>query len=205
MKIAFREPCTLKLGQRVEIAIDGKIRAQRSPRSESEPTPCNEPEGWVTGFEPAIPRSTISGSDDVTCNSDNTLRIADSEFAHPVPTDTRHSDPELREIIDAWDTLPESVRASLLMSVRGGAKGRRKMRECTDWCDACGDTIATGRTRLEVVIGVGPVQWPIDVGTGRPTIDLCSGCRDDPVGYLAGRKAGMGLPTSDRIHAGDAM
>jgi hypothetical protein len=99
------------------------MASKKLPRSEIEP---QLPKGWMTGFEPAIPRSTISGSDDVKARQSTHLRISDSEFAHPVPTDTCNSDPELREIMDAWNEPPEPVRASLLMLVRAARKGATK-------------------------------------------------------------------------------
>ena len=49
--------------------------------------------------------------------------IGDRSAPH-LPTDTYSSDPELREIVDSWDALPQPVRASVLMLVRAGAKER---------------------------------------------------------------------------------
>jgi hypothetical protein len=64
-------------------------------------------------------------------------------------------------------------------------------------CDDCGKTIEERRTRLEVTVGAPPAQIPIDIGTGRPTLDLCAGCRDELVSYFAGRKAASGsVPTA---------
>ena len=54
--------------------------------------------GWVTGFQPAIHRSTIRGSDDVKGDRRTDLPIPGSEFAHPVPTGTLRCDAELVEI-----------------------------------------------------------------------------------------------------------
>jgi hypothetical protein len=81
---------------------------------------------WVTGFERAISRSSISGLDDVKHKQSRGLRISGSEFVHSVPTDTCKSYPELREIMDAWVELPDAVRASLLMLVRATVKGSAK-------------------------------------------------------------------------------
>ena len=111
--------------------------------------------GWVTGFEPAIPRSTIRGSDDVKEEQSMGLRISGSEFAHSVPPDTCQGDPELCEIIDAWDELPEPVLRIAVDAGPGGSEGRREMRECTyfrcvRWQDR--DRLA----RLEVAIGLRP-------------------------------------------------
>jgi hypothetical protein len=51
------------------------------------------------------------------------LRVATPPVAHPVPTDTCQTDPDLTAVIDAWDRLPEGVRASILMLVKAASKG----------------------------------------------------------------------------------
>ena len=50
--------------------------------------------------------------------ADNGLRIVTPSVAHPMPTDTCQTDPDLTAVIDAWKTLPEAVRASILMLVK---------------------------------------------------------------------------------------
>jgi hypothetical protein len=67
------------------------------------------------------------------------------------------------------------------------------MKQYTYWCDGCGEKIKIDRTRLELAIGPALPSWPTDLGTGRPTIDRCSECRDDLVGYLEGRNAARGV------------
>jgi hypothetical protein len=39
-----------------------------------------------------------------------------------LPTDTCQTDPELAAIIDAWDRLPEAVRAGIAAMVKAAAK-----------------------------------------------------------------------------------
>jgi hypothetical protein len=77
----------------------------------------------VTGFEPAIPRSTICGADDVKSEVLKGLRIANPPFALPLPIDTCQGELDLREIVDAWRDLPEPVRASVLLLVRASLGG----------------------------------------------------------------------------------
>jgi hypothetical protein len=43
-------------------------------------------------------------------------------LAHYLPTDTRQTDPDLARIVDAWPTLPESVRASIALLVKAASK-----------------------------------------------------------------------------------
>ena len=80
----------------------------------------------MTGFEPAIPRSTICGSEDVKEKSRKGLRVSGSEFAHSVPTDTCQTSPDLDEIMHAWESLDEAVRSTILMLVRSASKGAKK-------------------------------------------------------------------------------
>ncbi len=61
-------------------------------------------------------------SDSRKQQSSKGLRIAIPSVAHSMPTDTCLTDPNLTAVIDAWDGLPEAVRASILMLVKA-AKG----------------------------------------------------------------------------------
>ena len=55
-------------------------------------------------------------------------------------------------------------------------------------CDDCGKTIEDRRVRLEATMGA-IAGFPIDVGSGKPTLDLCAGCRDALAEHLARRRA----------------
>ena len=63
VKVAFREPCTLKLGQRVEIAI-GDAAAKEVPQNTSEATPWNaknEPRALLKlAFHASDARASVS-------------------------------------------------------------------------------------------------------------------------------------------------
>jgi hypothetical protein len=51
-------------------------------------------------------------------------------------------------------------------------------------CDVCQTRIESGRTRIEVMVGT-LAGMPIDLGTGRTAVDLCTECRDRLGGHLA--------------------
>jgi hypothetical protein len=48
------------------------------------------------------------------------------ELPTGLPTDTCRTSPGLREVMDAWDDLPEGVRSSVLMLVRASRKDGAK-------------------------------------------------------------------------------
>jgi hypothetical protein len=50
--------------------------------------------------------------------SQNDLRIATPDVSHPIPTDTCKNDPDLATVIEAWDRLPEAIRAGILAMVK---------------------------------------------------------------------------------------
>jgi hypothetical protein len=54
--------------------------------------------------------------------SANALRIVADPISHPIPTDTCQTDPDLAAVVNAWDGLPEAVRASILMLVKAAPK-----------------------------------------------------------------------------------
>ncbi len=41
--------------------------------------------------------------------------------AHHLPTENRRADPELAAVIDAWDRLPEAIRAGIVAMVKAAA------------------------------------------------------------------------------------
>ncbi len=51
----------------------------------------------------------------------NDLRQPPLSLAHPVPTDTRQTDPDLALIVERWGELPEAVRAGMVAMVRASA------------------------------------------------------------------------------------
>jgi hypothetical protein len=38
--------------------------------------------------------------------------------SHPFPTDTCHNDPDLAAVIEAWNRLPEAIKAGILAMVK---------------------------------------------------------------------------------------
>ena len=60
-------------------------------------------------------------------NNDKGLRMATPPFGHPLATDTRQTAPDLATVIDAWDQLPEAIRAGIVAMVKtaSGKAGRR--------------------------------------------------------------------------------
>ena len=50
--------------------------------------------------------------------SRNDLRIAAPAVSHPIPTDTCHNNPDLAAVIEAWDRLPEAIKAGILAMVK---------------------------------------------------------------------------------------
>jgi hypothetical protein len=45
------------------------------------------------------------------------LRIATPPVGHRLATDTCQTDPDLAAVVDAWDRLPEAVRAGIVAMV----------------------------------------------------------------------------------------
>jgi hypothetical protein len=58
------------------------------------------------------------------CNpaKDKGLRQEIPPVATPLPCDTCQTDPDLAAIIDAWDRLPEAIRAGIMAMVRAASK-----------------------------------------------------------------------------------
>jgi hypothetical protein len=52
---------------------------------------------------------------------DNGLRIATHSVAHSMPTDTCQADPALTAVIEAWDRLPEAIRAGIVAMVHAAS------------------------------------------------------------------------------------
>ncbi len=50
-------------------------------------------------------------------SSDDGLRIATSPVSHHIPTDSCHRDPDLTAVIQAWDRLPEAIKAGIMAMV----------------------------------------------------------------------------------------
>jgi hypothetical protein len=50
------------------------------------------------------------------------LRITPSSVAHHLPTETRPLPPDLSQIMDAWPSLPEPIKAAVLALVRSVTK-----------------------------------------------------------------------------------
>ena len=55
---------------------------------------------------------------DSNLGSDKDLRQPTPPLAHHLPTDTCQTDPDLAAVVDAWDRLPEAVRAGIVAMVR---------------------------------------------------------------------------------------
>ena len=51
-------------------------------------------------------------------NASNELSQPTISDSHHIPTDTCHSDPDLTALIDAWDGLPEAIKAGILAMVK---------------------------------------------------------------------------------------
>ena len=64
------------------------------------------------------------------------------------------------------------------------------MTECIHYCDRCKARIESGRVKLAMECGPAPPVLLIDIGTGRPTIDLCPRCFNDLLGWLAAAREG---------------
>jgi hypothetical protein len=69
------------------------------------------------GVEPTYNGFADRPVDSAKPKSTKGLRIATPFFATPLPCDTRQTDPELAAVIDAWDRLPEAVRAGIVAMV----------------------------------------------------------------------------------------
>jgi len=52
---------------------------------------------------------------------DNALRQAAPSLAHPMPTDKCRICPDLAAVVDAWPTLPASIRIGILAIVRAAS------------------------------------------------------------------------------------
>lgn len=70
------------------------------------------------------PQRILSPQDDLPkFNGGRGLRIDDAPLAHHLPTDTRQTGPDLAEVVEAWDRLPEPTRQATLKLVREGRPG----------------------------------------------------------------------------------
>jgi YD repeat-containing protein len=68
--------------------------------------------------------SQIHNLDDVPCkfDQDQDLRLLPESVAHDLSTDTCHIDPDLREIIESWERLPEAIRAGIMAMIHAASK-----------------------------------------------------------------------------------
>jgi len=53
--------------------------------------------------------------------TDKGLRISPLPVAHLLPTDTCKTDPDLAAVIEAWDRLPEAIRAGIVAMVKAAS------------------------------------------------------------------------------------
>jgi integrase len=74
-------------------------------------------------------RINLPWTDQPKVISSNALRIAGESIAHPVPTDTRQTDPDLALIAERWESLPPSLRAGIVAMVRGATRPRNAPRK----------------------------------------------------------------------------
>ena len=51
-------------------------------------------------------------------DTDNDLRMSTPSVGHHLATDTCQTDPDLASVVDAWDRLPEAVRAGIVAMVK---------------------------------------------------------------------------------------
>jgi hypothetical protein len=51
------------------------------------------------------------------------LRHEAEPLSHHFPTDIRQTDPDLATVVNAWDRLPEAVRAGVMAMVKAASKG----------------------------------------------------------------------------------
>lgn len=59
---------------------------------------------------------------------ESSLRVVSPEPAHPLPTDSRSTDPDLAALVAAWPTLPEPVRAGILALIEASKPKRGRKR-----------------------------------------------------------------------------
>lgn len=52
---------------------------------------------------------------------DHGLRLAPSPLAHHLPTDGRTIPSDLTQVVEAWDRLPDAVRAGIVAMIRAAA------------------------------------------------------------------------------------
>jgi hypothetical protein len=74
---------------------------------------------WTRTINPLI-KSQRSESHNQS--SHNGLRIATTPVSHHIPTDSCQIDPDLAAVIEAWDRLPEAVRAGIVAMVKAASK-----------------------------------------------------------------------------------
>ena len=63
-------------------------------------------------------------ADSSKANSSKDLRISPPSVGHHLATDACQTDSDLASVIDAWDRLPEAVRAGIVAMVRAAGGGR---------------------------------------------------------------------------------
>ncbi len=49
------------------------------------------------------------------------LRVSPETVAHQLPTDKCQTDSDLAAVIDAWDRLPEAIKAGIMAMVKAGS------------------------------------------------------------------------------------
>ncbi len=116
--------CTLERCQEVD-SQEGEESIISEENRDSKGETGRENKGWMTGFEPATPRTTIWGSDAVNPSHVKELRKP-SQAVVPsmVPCSSKNApenvpvDLDLDRIIEAWPSLPEAIKRGIMAMVK---------------------------------------------------------------------------------------
>ena len=86
---------------------------------------------WITGEATRTPDLRIMRPQTGFRKDPKGQRLASStpRRSHHIPTDNCQNDPELTAVIEAWDRLPEAVRAGIVAMVKA-AVGVKCMHSC---------------------------------------------------------------------------
>jgi hypothetical protein len=77
------------------------------------------------GFEPGMKVLQTSDQRDVKPSGENTSHFISERFSQPVPYNGPLP-PDLAAVIEAWDRLPEAIKAGILAMVRTASGKREK-------------------------------------------------------------------------------
>ena len=88
----------------------------------SAPRPCVNAPRRTRTYNPLI-KSQRERSRNLQCSKG--LRFSTPAVSHHFPTDTCKNDPGLAAVIEAWDRLPEAIRAGILAMVKAASKANR--------------------------------------------------------------------------------